>query len=104
MKQFNNGYNDTKDEVRRKKKAKPESRKIYVDGETLEPIIKKKKNAVNQNIERRKVIHLHPEEHDLNDPDYRVIATNDVDDEFKMKDFDEEVCQHYICVPSEKKD
>ena len=84
-----------KDTLKKKKKTKPA--KIYVDGESLEPITKKKKDVLNSNIERRKIIHLHPETHSLDDPDYRVVASNDIQEEFMMEDFDEETDQHYVC-------
>ena len=98
MKTINNLNTYGKDVLKPKKKAK--AVKVYVDGETLEPIIKKKKSVLNPNISRRKVIHLHPEVHNLDDPDYRIIATNDVDEMFKMEDFDADSDQHFVCTPS----
>ena len=98
MKVLADGNTQAKDALKKKKKVK--QAKIYVDGETLEPITKKKKDVLNPNIERRKVIHLHAETHRLDDPDYRVIATNDVAEEFKMDDFDEATDQHYVCKSS----
>ena len=98
MKVLANLNTQAKSELKKKKKAKPG--KIYVDGETLEPITKKKKNVLNPNIKRRKVIHLHAETHRLDDPDYRVVATNDVEEQFRMEDFDEATDQHYVCKPS----
>merc|ERR1719470_192856 len=95
MKVLANLNAQAKDNLKKKEKAKPG--KIYVDGETL---TKKKKNVLNPNIERRKVIHLHAETHRLDDPDYRVVATNDVEEEFRMEDFDEATDQHYLCKPS----
>ena len=98
MKVLANVNTQAKDALEKKKKAK--LGKIYVDGETLEPIIKKKKSVLNPNIKRRKVIHLHPEPHRLDDPDYRVVATNDVEEKFRMTDFNEVTDQHYVCKPS----
>ena len=95
------------DALKHRIKAKHDKEgQIYVDGETLEPIIfhpltlKRRKTFLNPNIERRRVIHLHAETHQLDDPDYRVIATNDVEDMFKMKDFNEATDQHYVCKRS----
>ena len=101
MKALTNVNMQAKDALKHKKKAKKDKiGKIYVDGETLEPIIKRKKSVLNPNIKRRKVIHLHPETHRLDDPDYRVIATNDVEEMFKLEDFNEATDQHYVCKPS----
>ena len=80
--------------------ANVDTDQIYVDGETLEPIIKEKKHRMNPHIDRRKVIHLHAETHRLDDPDYVVVATNDVEEEFRMDDFDEATNQHYVCKSS----
>merc|ERR1719341_2713255 len=59
---------------------------------------------MNPKIERRKVIHLHAETHSLGDPDYVVVATNDIEEEFRMENFDKETNQHYVCKASHDED
>lgn len=51
-------------------------------------------------VGRRKVIHYEHGPHALDDPDYRVYETNDIDPHLKLQDFDESRDKHYVCAGS----